>query len=288
MDCAEEMAEKTENQAAGVPAADAQKTDGMEAAKERLPVKKQAFPDLPTKTRQELLPYEEKNYSSLEKAVIDLSEELANLTELKDAIEHAFSTKSVADDKFQSEVTSYFNSLRKQFDEFNERFSREIDYTREMDLKIQNNEYRGQIYLLEKELAEERAKITIAIDEISKAVKETMQTVSEKCLELKSADNLIQEAIMKFRTDSMSASENEYRALKQQCETSLKLFTENAQKTLEAVKKNSIEFLTQCEKENKTLIGKVPEVKGKLTVEGWIVIVFGCVGIASLILNLVL
>ena len=240
----------------------------------------------PVKEKQEIVPYNKETQSALEKAVIALSEELANVSELKDALEQSLNDKNVADDKFQSEVTAYFNSLRKQFDEFNEKFSREIDYARELDLKIQNNEYRGQIYLLEKALDAERAKITIALDDITKIVKEKLLLVSDKCLELKAADNLIEEAIMKFRSDSMSASENEYRALRQNCEAGLRLFTENAQKTLETVKKRSVDFITQCEKENKALIKNVPSVKGKLTAENWIVVVFGCVGIASLIVRL--
>lgn len=240
----------------------------------------------PVKAKQELLPRDKENLSALEKAIIELSEELANLSELKDAMEQLLNNKNVADEKFRSEVTTYFNSLRKKFDEFNEKFSREIDYTRELDLKIQNNEYKGQVYLLDKALTEERAKITIALDDITKTVKEKLQLVSDKCLELKSADNLIEEAIMKFRSDSMSASENEYRALKQNCEASLRLFTENAQKTLETVKKHSVDFITQCEKENKALIKNIPAAKGKFTAENWVVIVFGCLGIASLIVRL--
>ena len=240
----------------------------------------------PVKEKQEIVPYNKETQSALEKAVIALSEELANVSELKDALEQSLNDKNVADDEVQSEVTAYFNSLRKQFDEFNEKFSREIDYARELDLKIQNNEYRGQIYLLEKTLDAERAKITIALDDITEAVKEKLRLVSDKCLELKSADNLIEEAIMKFRSDSMSASENEYRALRQNCEAGLRLFTENAQKTLETVKKRSVDFITQCEKENKALIKNVPSVKGKLTAENWLVVVFGCVGIASLIVRL--
>lgn len=253
----------------------------------KLPVKGPA-PDtrLPVKTKQELLPYEKENYSTIEKAIIELSEELANISELRDAIEHSFENKTATDDKFQTEVTTYFNSLRKQFEEFNEKFAREIDYNRELELKVQNNEYKGQIYLLERELNEERAKITKTIDEINQTVKDNMLSVNDKVRELKSADTMIEEAISKFRTDSMSASENEYKALKANCESMLRTFTENAQKTLESVKKTSIDFITQCEKENKSLIGKVPVVKGKLTQESWIVIIFGCIGIASLILNL--
>ena len=266
-------------------ATETENTTGIQEGK--LPVKGPA-PDtrLPVKTKQEILPYEKENYSTIEKAIIELSEELANISELRDAIEHSFENKTATDDKFQAEVTTYFNSLRKQFEEFNEKFAREIDYNRELELKVQNNEYKGQIYLLERELNEERAKITKTIDEINQIVKDNMLSLSDKVRELKSADTLIEEAIFKFRTDSMSASENEYKALKANCESILRTFTENAQKTLETVKKTSIDFITQCEKENKSLIGKVPVVKGKLTQESWIVIIFGCIGIASLIINL--
>ena len=242
---------------------------------------------LPVKRKQELLPYEKENYSTIEKAIIDLSEELANLSELRDSIEHSFENKSVADDKFQSQVTSYFNLITKKFEEFNDKISHEIDYNRELELKIQNNEYKGQVYLLERELNEERAKITKTIDEINTVVKDNLLTVSDKCRELKSANNIIEESIMKFRGDAIAASENEFKVLKMQCEKMLTTFTENAQKTLETVKKTSIEFITQCERENKSLIGKVPVVKGRLTAENWIVIIFGCIGIASLLLNLI-
>ena len=254
---------------------------------EKLPVKESSTETrLPVKQKQELLPYEKENYSTIEKAVIELSEELANLSELRDSIEHSFENKISADDKFQSEITSYFNLITKRFEEFNEKLTHEIDYNRELELKIQNNEYKGQIYLLERELNEERAAITKTLDEINKVVKENLLTLSDKCRELKSADNLIEESINKFRGDAISASENEFKALKMQCEKMLKTFTENAEKTLETVKKTSIDFITQCEKENKSLIGKVPVVKGKLTAENWIVIVFGCIGIATLLLNL--
>lgn len=257
---------------------------------ERLQVKnppvEQKEQKLPVKQKSELLPYEKENYSTIEKAIIELSEELANLSELRDFIEHSFENKTIEEDKFQGEVTTYFNLITKKFEEFNEKFTHEIDYNRELELKIQNNEYKGQIYLIERELNEERATITKTLDEINKVVKENLLTLSDKCRELRSADNLIEESIMKFRGDAIAASENEYKTLKMQCEKMLKTFTDNAQKTLETLKKTSLDFITQCEKENKSLIGKVPVVKGKLTTENWIVIVFGCIGLASLLVNL--
>ncbi len=241
---------------------------------------------LPVKPKQEIIPYEKENYSTIEKAIIELSEELSNLTELRDSIEHSFDKKNLIDDKFQAEVTSTFNSLTKQIDNLMESFKKEIDYNKELELQIKNNEYQRQIYLLNRELDEERAKISKTLNEMNDVFKKTMLTVDDKCKELKFANNIIEENIMKFRTDSMSASENEYKALKSQCETLLKTFTENAKTTLETVKKTSIDFITQCEKENKSLIGKVPIIKGKLTAESWIVILFGCIGIASLFINL--
>ncbi len=241
---------------------------------------------LPTKQKQEIfIPYEKENYSTIEKAIIELSEELSNLTELRDSIEHSFSKKNLIDDKFQGEVTSLFNSLIKQIENQTETFKKEIDYNKQLEIQIQNKEYQGQIFILDRALNEERAKISKTLIEITDTVKETMIVVSEKCKELKLANNIIEENIMKFRSDSMAATENEYKALKNQCESLLKTFTENAKTTLETVKKTSIDFITQCEKENKSLIGKVPSVKGKLTTESWIVIIFGCLGLANIIIN---
>ena len=258
--------------------------------KGKLPVKKNLIADvkLPVKPQQELIPYEKENQSTIEKAIIELREELSNITELKEAIAQSFEDKSSAEDKFQENVTSSFNSLRQQLQEFNEKFNREIDYTRELNLKIKKNELEGQVYLLQRELTEERESITKTLDEISKLTKTTLQSVDDKCKELKTADNIIQEAITKFRIDSSSASENEYKALKANTLEMLKDFTDNAQKTLEVVKKLSKDFISQCEKENKNLISKVPGIKGKLSVENWIVLIFGSLGIASMIIKLII
>lgn len=241
---------------------------------------------LPVKQKVEILPYEQENYSLIEKSIIDLSEQISNLNELKDAIEHSFKTYSTKDELFQTEVINYFNSMRDSFDNLNFKLNNEIDYTRDLETKLQNNEYKGQIYLLDKELLDERAKITLFMDDINKTIKSTLQIVNEKCLELKSAEQQINDAILKFRTDSFSASENEYKALKQKTETFLEKFINNAQKNLETMKKYSIEFINQCQKENKKLIESIPEVKGKMSMESWIVIIMGCIGIASFFIKL--
>ncbi len=239
--------------------------------------------------KREALPYSRPEHlSGIEKAVIELTEELSNITDLREALEHALASRNAADDNFQQSVVGYFNSLQKKFDEFSERLAHEVDYGRELEERIKNADYSRQVLLLEKELQEERAKIAIFIGEISDLVKEKMWLVEEKCSELKSADDLIKEAIMKFRTDTFSATENEYKALKVNCESLLRSFTEDAQKTLEAVKKQSMDFISHCESENKNLIRQVPGIKGKLGFESWLVLALGCVGIASLIARLFL
>ncbi len=251
---------------------------------DRMPVNTES--KLPVKEKQELLPYEGEKHSTIEKAIMELSSELANLTELREAIEQSFDEQNLRDDKFQTEITQYFNSVTKKFEEFNERITREIDYNRELDLKIQNNEQQGTIYLLQKQLNEERASITKILDELSSVVKNSLNQITDKCRELKSADTLIEESIMKFRGDSFAASEGEYKALSLKYEKELKNFTENSSKTLETVKKTAIEFIKQCEKENKELIKKVPEVKPKINSTSWLVIIFGCLGIGSLLFSL--
>lgn len=271
----------------------------MEAENEKTPRMQQGEfengrrPPMPlanaVKPKREALPYSRPEHlSEIEKVVIELTEELSNIAELRDALEHALETRNAADDNFQQVVVGYFNSLQKKFDDFSERLNREIDYGRELEERIKNADYSKQVLLLEKELQEERAKITIFIDGISDLVKDKMLVVEEKCAELKSADDLIKEAILKFRTDTFSATENEYKALKANCENLLRSFTEEAQKTLEAVKQQSMDFLSHCESENKNLIRQVPGVKGKLGIESWLVVALGCIGFASLIVRLFL
>ena len=269
-----------------------QTTDSIsENMEEKLPVKPElkkapAEKTLPVKEKQDLLPYDSEKKSAIEKAIMELSSELENLSDLREAIEQSFENKSMRDDNFQTEITQYFNSITKKFEEFNERMTREIDYNRELDLKIQNNEQQGTIYLLQKQLNEERASITKILDELSSLVKNSLNQITDKCRELKSADNLIEESIMKFRSDTFAASENEYKALSLKCENTIKSFSENSTKILDTVKKTAIEFIKQCEKENKELIRKVPEVKPKVNGTSWLVIIFGCLGIGSLIFSL--
>ena len=241
---------------------------------------------LPVKAKQDLIPESEnQNRSTLEIVIKELSEEVSNLVDLRESIEHSFHQKNVSDDMFQNEVTSCFNSLRSQFDNLIERFNNEIDYNRELEEKIKNKEYQGQIFVLDRALNEERAKISKTLDELCKTVKESMLLATDKIRELNYANNVIEDNILKFRADANAASDNQYAALKLQTENMLRKFTDNAKTTLETVKKNSIDFIKQCEKENKALISKVPEVKSKLTIESWIVIIFGCIGIASFIMN---
>lgn len=236
------------------------------------------FPEA-LKPQREAVPQSPEKLSSIEKTVIAFTSELANFTDMREAIEHAFTAKSSEDANFQTAVVTYFNSLKKSFDEFSERFNREIDYSRELEERIKNADYSKQVLMLEKELQNERAKISLCTEEISSFVKEKMLLVGEKCRELKSADALIKDEIMKFRTEVFKASEENYIGLKNNCENVLREFTENAQQTLSALKKQSINFLDQCEKDNKNLLKKVPAVKKKIGLEQWIIISLGILGI---------
>lgn len=247
-----------------------------EEAKE--PVSARRLPEA-VKPQRETIPQSPEKLSDMEKALTSLASELENITDMKEAIELVFKNKSAEDKTFQSAVVSYFNSLKKSFDEFSERFNREIDYSRELEERIKNADYSKQVLMLEKELQTERAKILLCIDEVSSLVKEKMLLVEEKCTELKSADALMKDEIMKFRTEVFAAAENEYKGLKANCESVLREFTETGQQTLGALKKQSINFLDQCEKDNKSLLKKIPAVKEKIGLEQWIIISLGILGI---------
>lgn len=238
------------------------------------------------KPKKELLPYEKENYSTIEKAIIELSEELTNLSELKDAIEHSFRNKNIMEDKFQENITTTFNSLCEKIDEFNEKFKTEIDYRAILEEKIKNNELDGRNLLLQRELEKERATITKNLDEINNLVKTTLQSVNDKCKELKTANNIIEEQILKFRADSQETEKQEIKTLTLDVTKILTDFTKTSKETLEVIKKHSIDFIKQCDIKNEGIIKKIPGVKEKLTYESWLVIILGCLGIAGFLLNL--
>ena len=67
----------------------------------------------------------------------------------------------------------------------------------------------------------------------------------------------------------------------------LKSYTEKCQQHLDTVKKQSIDFLKQCEVENKKLIEKVPAVaNSKLSKKDVIIYVLAGVSVASLLVQI--
>ena len=244
---------------------------------------------LPVKQKKDLLPYDKpENLTELEKAIMTLSEELSNLTDLREGVEQMFSKKQSDDEQGLSLVTKYYNSMQQKFTEINDRLTNEIDYRRELEERLRSANYSREVYLLEKELDSERAKISLFIDELQTSTKEMLGKIGDKLIEMKSAEQLIREATLKFRTDAAQCAQSEFEQLKTSAETQVSNIAENAKGNMEAVKKSFSLFLAQCERENKELIKKIPCVKSKISVENWITIAIGTLGFASLFIRLVM
>lgn len=244
---------------------------------------------LPVKQKKELLPYDKpEKLSELEKAIINLSEELSNLTDLREGIEQMFSKKQFDDEQGLDLATKYYNSMQQKFTELNERLTNEVDYRRELEERLRSADYSREVYLLEKELDNERAKISLFIDELQTSTKDIFGKIGDKLIEMKNAEQLIREATLKFRTDAAQCTQSEFEQLKISAETHVRNIAENAKSNIEAVKKSTSLFLSQCERENKELIKKIPCVKSKISVENWITIAIGVLGFASLFIRIVM
>lgn len=121
--------------------------------------------------------------------------------------------------------------------------------------------------------------------DITKSIDTCVTEIQSKINELKSADDIIKKNIEEFKDEMgknsssymeaaeqkfaevskqlLKNSENEYEILKGQADTMIKAYTEKCQAHLETVKKQSIDFLKQCQFENKKLIESVPSIKDK-------------------------
>ncbi len=265
-----------------------EKPHTMENARADVPVIENKS-KLPVKPRKDLLPYEKlENLSELEKAIINLSEELSNLIDLREGIEQAFSKKQSDDEQGLNLVTKYYNSMQQKFTEINNRLTNEINYRSELEEKLRSANYSREVYLLEQELDSERAKISLFIDELQASTKEIFGKIGDKLIEMKSAEQLIREATLKFRADAAQCTQSEFEQLKASTEAQIRSIAENAKDYMEAVKKSYASFLASCEKENKELVKKIPCVKGKISVESWIIVAIGALGFASLFIRLVM
>lgn len=220
-----------------------------------------------------------------ENFLIALEECVGDVEEQKNLVDNLIKTKNEELQRFQSETIEKFNILIQSTTELAEKIKAADSYENYLAEKLENANLSKSVTMLEQQLQKEKSElssfiikienfITLKIGEIESKVNdlETINEMVENKLEtfkkelqgevrktLEAADSKIDES-----SDSLiNGARVQYEALKADCNSMIKSYTEKCQQHLDTIKKQSLDFLKQCEIENKKLIEKVPAVANK-------------------------
>jgi hypothetical protein len=243
--------------------------------------------NLPTKEQRVSIPDKPEKISELEKLMINISGYLSELSELKPVFEESISLKNDSNKNLLQEFRTLIGTMTDHFDELKENLECEVKYSRELALKGELYEKKHEISILESKLIETESRIDVFINDVKKFMTEKINNMDETVKNLKSEDEKIEESISRFNEKASSAAISEYSILKSQSENLLKSFTKKCQEDLEILKKKSIDFLKECEAQNKEIIGRIPKVNtNKYSLKDILLFIVSGLGIVSFIMNL--
>ena len=238
-----------------------------------------------------------------ENFLIVLAESTKDIEELRELTDKLISDKKFALDNFQNITLEKFNALIDSTRELSEKINATESYESYLQEQIDNAELTKQNRMLDQQLQKERAEQGVFRIKIENLLKEQdelltaeLENIRKRVDNLKSEDEIIEkhlsdyteklENIYKEFNDKYTVSVNEMKELfeekleeasssfingsnvqqnnlKAKANDILKEFTEKCQKDIEIIKNQSLDFLKQCQEQNKKLIDKVPEVKSK-------------------------
>lgn len=220
-----------------------------------------------------------------ENFLIGLAQTLSDVQDLKEIVNMLIDNKNTELDRFRDDTITKFNALIDSTTDLKEKIDIAGTYEKYLEERIKNGNLSSEIALLETQLQKEKAEISLFIREITNKIDTCVTSIQSKIDELKSADDIIKDSIEEFKKETgkvlfsytenadqklaeisnqlLTNSKNEYEILKGQASGMINAYTEKCQTHLETIKKQSIDFLKQCEIENKKLIESVPSVKDK-------------------------
>ena len=193
-------------------------------------------------------------------------------------------------DFFQNDVLKKLSSVVKSLEVLEKSLGERADYDKyleeHMENKILSQQYASlssEVTLLEKQLQKEKVETYAFMEDVRNALKDHFSDIGETIKNLKAADEIIKESIDKFCKTSQnekdklaeaaeevidelgekwqSLTDGQIQGVKSSYDASFRRYAEKCQETLEIVKKQSIDFLKQCDAENKKLIEKIPVMK---------------------------
>ena len=212
------------------------------------------------------VPMESREESTEEK----LSRIARLLEEILERTSESDDTRAIYED-----MVNFYNSFDSKTKTLTEKLEKEVEYTRFIETQITSKSMEKECLMLKKALVEERALMGLKFDEMKASFDEKMRQIesetklaqerqgenlaeiSKQVKAFSDIDSKITEKLDTFRKDMTKASTNEYNILQAQCKESLSA----ANGEFDSIKKNVISFLKNCEKQNDSLIRKIPEQK---------------------------
>ncbi len=220
-----------------------------------------------------------------ENFLLVLEECIGDIEEQKNLVDTLIKTKNAELQGFQSETIEKFNALIEVTSDLKDKIEATDSYENYLQEQIKNANLSKEVAMLEQQLQKEKAEITSFIIKADNFITMKIGELTETVNNLKTVDTAIDQNIQKFKEELQAearkynssadtvineASESlingakvQFENLKAECNSMLKSYTEKCQQHLDTVKKQSIDFLKQCESENKKLIEKVPAVADK-------------------------
>ncbi len=249
------------------------------------------------------------NKAEAENFLLAMQECVGDIEEQKVLVEKLIENKHDELEHFQSDTIKKFNMLIEATTELSEKIKATESYEKYLEERCKNANLSQDVALLEQQLQKEKAEVSIFIRDITNIVTMKLGEIENVVGALKSADSIIEEKIKQFKEEMDKSSgayekkandtldetsnhiqtvaESQFAGLKADCNELLKSYTQKCREHLDTVKKQSLDFLKQCEVENKKLIEKVPEVaNSKISKKDIAIYAMAGVSIASLLMQM--
>ena len=244
-----------------------------------------------------------------ERFMLAIEECVGDIEEQKALVDRLIESKNGELEHFQSDTIKKFNALIESTQALSEKIRATESYENYLEGQVRNANLSKEVAMMEQQLQKEKAEVSLFIRDITNTVTAKLGDMAATVDALKSADNIIEEKITQFKDDMasestryeksaeakldevgthiQSAAESQIAGMRAGCESMLRSYTDRCREHLETVKKQSIDFLKQCEEENKKLIEKVPAVaNAKFSKKDIAIYLMAGVSIASLLVQM--
>ena len=246
-----------------------------------------------------------------EQFLIAIEECVGDIEEQKSLVDNLIKSKNEELQGFQSETIEKFNAIIQAMTDLAEKIKATESYENFLQEKVENANLSKSVAMLEQQLQKEKAEITSFIIKTDNFITVKIGEIQTIVNDLKTVDEMVEHSIQKFKdelqteakkyfadadkimnetSDSfVNGAQTQYNSLKAECNAMIKSYTEKCQQHLETLKKQSVDFLKQCEAENKKLIEKVPAVANKkFSIKDAIIVTLAIVAIASTFIQMIL